>query len=334
MKRMSLLKFIVLVMIAAVISVACNLSEIISSKSGKAADESPGQTIIIIVEPTAAQIVEPISEPTTEPTAEPTAEPIVEPVADSTDGVALQEQYSVGDVIALSGKNIVLIGAEFTDNLLAADFAIANTGSESTNVSSLIAFSARNADGTTLDQEYFECGSRLDGPVAPGDRIRGQICWKNANPGAKIIYEPDLFSSEAVTWQVTESIPPTNSYIAEIDNLDVDSSNVGTEISFEGEKIILNSAAINNGVLTANFTVTNTGTEVLELSQYLNFSARSAEGRILNQEFFSCGAGPDGSVQPGDSIRGDVCWENASSGTRIYYAAGFFGTQTVLWIID
>jgi len=176
----------------------------------------------------------------------------------------------------------------------------------------------------------------LDGAIAPGDKLKGKICWKSATPGAKIYYEENLFSSGAVTWEVTESVPTTGAQIPEIDNLalTVETQPIGTEVTLNGENITLNSAAINNGLLSANFTVKNTGTDELNVSSMVSFSARSADGTKLDQEIFDCGTGPDGSVQAGDLIRGDICWSNATSGTKIYYSAGLIGSQYVIWIID
>lgn len=124
--------------------------------------------------------------------------------------------------------------------------------------------------------------------------------------------------------------------IPEIDNLSltVETQGIGTEVALNGETIILNSAAINNGLLTANFTVKNTGSEEINVSSMVSFSARAADGTKLEQEIFDCGTGPDGSVQPADLIRGDICWKNASSGTKIYYQSGFMSSQYVIWIIN
>ena len=311
MNRRSFRTLIVLIIVLFLTSLACGSSDNVSTKVG---------------------------EVETEPTKPNATEPAAAPVATEapTEAVKLQDKYKVGDIIALPSQIIVLTGAEYKGNLLVADFSIGNTSNEFLNVSSLVSFSARSADGTTLEQEWFDCGSSLDGEVAPGDKLKGKICWKNAVPGTKIYYEANLFSSGAVIWEVNESIPTSGAAIPEIDNLSltVETKQIGTEVALNGETIILNSAAINNGLLTANFTVKNTGTEELNVSSMVSFSARSADGTKLEQEIFDCGTGPDGSVQPADLIRGDICWKNASSGTKIYYQSGFLSSQYVIWIIN
>lgn len=319
MKRKSLGTIIILVAVIFLTSLACGTSNNTGSKVGEMETTPIEQDAV---------------EPTEEPEVVTEAPPVVTEAP--TEAVKLQEKYKVGDIISLSDQIIVLTGAEFKESLLVADFVVGNTSNEFTSVSSLISFSARNADGTTLEQEWFDCGSGLDGAIAPGDKLKGKICWQNAAPGAKIYYEANLFSSGAVIWEVNESVPPSGAQIPEIDNLvlSVETKEIGTEVNLNGENITLNAATINNGLLTANFTVTNTGTEELNVSSMISFSARAADGTKLDQEIFDCGNGPDGTVQPSDLIRGDICWSNASSGTKIYYSSGLLSSQYVIWIID
>jgi hypothetical protein len=309
MKKKSLRTIIVLVMVIFITSIACGSSDNVSEKVGEIETASTEQSAV-------------------KSTENPTAVP--------TEDVQLKDKYAVGDIIATPNQIIVLTGAEFFNNLLVADFSIGNTGTKFSSISSLMSFSARNSDGTTLEQEWFDCGPGLDGTLAPGDKLKGKICWKDASPGVKIFYEENLFTSGAITWEINESIPTSGAQIPEIDNLvlEVDTQSIGTEVSLNGENIILNSAVINNGLLTANFTVRNTGTDELNVSSLISFSARAADGTKLEQEIFDCGTGPDGSVQPGDLIRGDICWSNASSGTKIYYQSNLLSSQYVIWVIN
>ena len=316
MNKKSLRTLIVLVMLIFITSMACGSSDNTSTKVGE---------------------VE--TEPTESSMGEATEEPVIvseDPTAAPTETTQLKDKYAVGDIIATPNQVIVLTGAEFLNNLLVADFAIGNTGNDFSSISSLISFSARNSDGTTLEQEWFDCSPGLDGTIAPGDKLKGKICWINATPGVKIYYEENFLSSGAIVWEVNESTPTSGAQIPEIDNLvlTVETQPIGTEVNLNGENIILNSAVINNGLLTANFTVKNTGTEELNVSSYMSFSARAADGTKLDQEIFDCGNGPDGSVQPGDLIRGDICCSNASSGTKIYYQSVLFSSQYVIWIIN
>lgn len=114
------------------------------------------------------------------------------------------ETFSVGDVIEVQDHNITLVETQFTNGRLMATFLVENTGSSEVNVSSLLSFTAKNSDGTKLDQDIFDCGSGLDGTVIVGDKLRGNICWTGASLPVTIYYDSSLFSSGTVVWTVTE----------------------------------------------------------------------------------------------------------------------------------
>ena len=112
--------------------------------------------------------------------------------------------YKVSDLIQLQDHTIVLNNAEFLGNVLKANLTIENQGSSDVDVSSMLSFYARTRDGSSLEQEYFDCGTSFDGSVIPGDKLTGDICWSGANPedGIRIYYEDELFGSGAVVWLV------------------------------------------------------------------------------------------------------------------------------------
>lgn len=254
-----------------------------------------------------------------------------------TEPVKLKDKYAVGDIIALPDQIIVLTGAEFKGSVLVADFVIGNTSDEFMSISSMLSFYARTSDGTNLDTEFFDCGATLDGPIAPNDKLRGQVCWAGAAAGTKIYYEENRFDTGAVVWEINESIPNSDLAIPEIDKLVYtgETFDAGQEVSFEGEKIILNTAEIKNGILIANFSVYATGTEEINVSSLLSFDAQDNTGRNLSQSYFDCPSGGlDGTVQPGDVLKGNICWEDASSGTKLIYEHGLFDSEYAIWIID
>ncbi len=83
-----------------------------------------------------------------------------------------------------------------------ANLTLENQGSSDLTVSSMLSFYARKRDGLSLEQDIFDCETSFDGTVIPSDKLRGDICWSDANPddGIKIYYEAELFGSGAVAW--------------------------------------------------------------------------------------------------------------------------------------
>jgi hypothetical protein len=111
--------------------------------------------------------------------------------------------YRPGDIVQVRDHTIVLNTATITGGVLKANFTIENKGKADLAVSSMLSFSAKDGDSAKLEQQIFDCGpSTLDGKVLPGDKLRGDICWKTTADSARIYYEASLFGSGAVVWEV------------------------------------------------------------------------------------------------------------------------------------
>lgn len=111
--------------------------------------------------------------------------------------------------------------------------------------------------------------------------------------------------------------------------------NVGDSVKMKDQIITLNSAHVENGVLSLNFTVENIGNEELIVSSVLNFSARLDDGTILGRDLFNCGTPMDGKVLAGDKLRGDICYPGIdSSPIKVYYEANLLGSGAVVWEIN
>ncbi len=113
--------------------------------------------------------------------------------------------YKIGDVIQAGDGTVVLNSASIQGGVLRANFTIENKGTTDMNVSSMLSFSAKDSEGTKLEQEIFDCSPGLDGKVLPNDKLKGNICWKGATTSPiKIYYEAELFGSGAVVWEITQ----------------------------------------------------------------------------------------------------------------------------------
>lgn len=108
---------------------------------------------------------------------------------------------------------------------------------------------------------------------------------------------------------------------------------VGDIVQVGEHTITLTNATIQNGTLTATFSIENTGSEEISISSLLSFEARDAEGNKLEQSIFDCDSSSlDGKVLPGDRLKGSICWTAPGAGPfRIYYEAELFGSGAVVW---
>lgn len=128
-------------------------------------------------------------------------------VPSAASAVPVQAQvYHMGEVVQINQQTIVLNSAQISGNELQANFTIENKGTEDLNVSSMLSFEAKGNDGTKLEQDIFNCTSGgLDGKILPGDKLKGNICWKGvATDTVKIYYTADVFGSGATVWEVSK----------------------------------------------------------------------------------------------------------------------------------
>lgn len=245
--------------------------------------------------------------------------------------------FEVGDLIDVEEHTIRLNSIEYKGTTLVANFSVENNGDSDISISSMLAFSAKKEDGTKLDQEIFDCeASGLDGSVIVGDRLRGSICWSEANPddGIKIYYEASMFGEGAVVWETVAAVsePEINSDA----ELKVDVFKTGDVIQVNNHSIVLNEITFEGDVLMANFTIENQGDSDISVSSMLSFYARTRDGSELEQDIFACGSSLNGDVLPSDKLKGDICWSgaNVADGIKIYYEADLFGQGAVVWVVE
>lgn len=113
------------------------------------------------------------------------------------------ETYKAGDIVQVKNHSIALNEAKVQGGTLIANFTVENQGPDEITVSSLASFSARDEEGSKLNFSLCE-GSQLDGKVLAGDKLRGNLCWSGVKgtKGVKIYYEPTLFGSGAIVWEL------------------------------------------------------------------------------------------------------------------------------------
>lgn len=272
----------------------------------------------------------------TSPPVSGEAETAATPVATAPQAASATAMFEVGDLVEVGDHTIRLNEVAYQGDILIANFTIENTGNSDVNVSSLMSFSAKKADGTQLTQEIFDCDeSALDGKVLPGDKLRGGICWSGASPddGIRIYYQASLFGKGAVVWNaVAGTAEPLDTATGSAPAGEV--YKVGDLVQVGKHTIRLNSIEYRGDVLVANFLVENQGDADVSVSSMLSFSAKRDDGTKLEQEIFDCDtASLDGSILPGDRLRGSLCWSGASpeDGIKIYYEASLFGQGAVVW---
>ena len=112
--------------------------------------------------------------------------------------------YNVGDVIKVSNLTITLNSAQIVGGLVQVNFTIENLGTEIVNVGPLVNFEAKDASGTKLELEIFDCPSgNMQSKIPAGDLLKGNICWKGLTTSTvRIYYTPNVFSGTIIVWDL------------------------------------------------------------------------------------------------------------------------------------
>lgn len=148
----------------------------------------------------------PKPKPTKAPAQPPAPEqPVAEPPTPAPPPVEPQNVvHSVGEPIPFDGYSLTLQSVAFENGVLMITIAIANTGADAINVSSMIGYTARNAAGELRQQKYIDCTDRrISGAVAPGEQIVGDICFEVPAPEPiRLYYQDNLFDGKITIWQL------------------------------------------------------------------------------------------------------------------------------------
>jgi hypothetical protein len=85
--------------------------------------------------------------------------------------------------------------------------------------------------------------------------------------------------------------------------------------------------------LEAGFTIENVGAEDTSYNLVLNLQARDPAGDPLSQ-VIPCGSNLDGSLQPGDTITGTICWDTRGSETIRIHHFVLLSETGIVWDVE
>ena len=124
--------------------------------------------------------------------------------ADTQATSAEVSSFNIGDVIKISNQTITLNSAQIVGGLVQANFTIENLGTNVINVAPLANFEAKDASGTKLELEIFDCPSgNMQSKIPAGDLLKGNICWKGLTTSTvRIYYTPNVFSETIIVWEL------------------------------------------------------------------------------------------------------------------------------------
>ena len=114
------------------------------------------------------------------------------------------DAHNVGEIVQMDGRNITLNSAQVADGIVTANITIENISTEVLSVRPPD-FTAKDGGGTVLESTY-ECDQQLRADLAPGDNVRGNLCWSGASGNTfkfQYSFYDDDYNTIIAVWSVT-----------------------------------------------------------------------------------------------------------------------------------
>jgi hypothetical protein len=156
--------------------------------------------------------------------------------------------------------------------------------------------------------------------------------------GIKLYYRPALFGQGAIVVALDDDAAaapfPRPAETANAKTFVKGTTyNSGDAVINKGIVAKLVSARLEAGTLSAAFLIYNGGQKDVSISSMVSFEAKDSEGAKGKFKFATQGTQLDGTLVPGDTLKGTLSWEFSpkASDLKIYYTDNLFLGDTIVW---
>jgi len=277
---------------------------------------------------------------------------------------AVQQNYKVGDVVAIGDHVLVVLGWE---NVPAGDFSkpdagkkfvavellIVNNSQSSMSVSTLLQMTMKDDTGQKYDVDFMASteigGGSVDGELAPGEKVRGKVGFQvgeNAQ-GLQFVFDADVWGSGKVFVDLGAepvTVEPPASIAGETAQ---QTYNVGDVIAMGTTTLTVNEIQYPAGddfnkpnagfkFLVVDLTIENKGATAISVSTLLQMSVKDSSSQKYDVDFMastaSGGSSPDGEIAPNEKLRGQVGFQVPENATGLVFVfdADVWGTGKVV----
>lgn len=233
----------------------------------------------------------------------------------------LNAAFANNESQSADGRTVTLLSSSISGSNVKATFRIENNSGKSINMSSLLDWSAKDANGKKLDIDW-QCAD-LNGTLLDDDFIKGDICFSGVTQQpVNIYYETALFGGKTLVFSVGSGSQVKNT----------NDKSEGITKSADGRDVTLLDAKISGNKITATFRIDNTGKKDISLSTLLDWSAKDGSGQKLELDW-QC-ADFNGTLLPNDFIKGDICFSGITElPVKLYYETSFWGGETLVFTV-
>jgi hypothetical protein len=283
--------------------------------------------------------------------------------APSADAPAVQQNYKVGDVVALGDHVLVVLGWEniapndFSKpdagkRFVAVELLIVNKSQSAMSVSTMLQMTMKDATGQKYDVDFMASsaigGSSIDGELASGEKVRGKVGFQVAEnaQGLQFVFDASIFGTGKVFVDLGAQplmVEPPASIAGETTQ---QIYKVGDVIAMGTTTLTINEVAYpagdqfnqpqaGNKFLVVDLTLENKGAQAISVSTLMQMSIKDAGSRKYAVDIMasmaSGGTSPDGEIAPGEKLRGQVGFQVPANATGLIFIfdADVWGTGKV-----
>jgi len=275
----------------------------------------------------------------------------------------VQQNYKVGDVIAIGDHVLVVLGWE---NVPANDFSkpdagkkfvavellIVNNSQSAMSISTLLQMNMKDDTGQKYDVDFMAStaigSGSVDGELAPGEKVRGKVGFQVAEnaQGLQFVFDASVFGTGKVFVDLGAepiTVEPPADIAGETSQ---QTYNVGDVIAMGTTTLTVNEVVYpagdqfnqpnaGNKFLVVDLTIENKSATAISVSTYLQTSLKDSAGQKYDVDLMasvaSGGSSPDGEIAPGEKLRGQVGFQVPENATGLVFVfdADVWGTGKV-----
>ena len=263
----------------------------------------------------------------------------------------VQQNYKVGDVVAIGDNVLVVLGWE---NVPASDFSapeagkkfvavellIVNKSQSAMSVSTLLQMSMKDDTGQKYDVDFMAStaigGGSVDGELAAGEKVRGKVGFQVAEnaQGLQFVFDDSVFGTGKIFFDLGAEpvkVEPPAELAGETAQ---QTYNVGDVIAMGTTNITINEVLYPAGdqfnqpnagfkFLVVDITIENLSATAISVSTLLQMSVKDSSSQKYDVDLMasvaSGGTTPDGELAPGEKLRGQVGFQVPANATGLVF---------------
>ncbi len=244
--------------------------------------------------------------------------------------------FEIGDVVKMGDLHFAVNGIHFSDGsdfikpeegykFLLLDISIKNAGEKFESISSLMMFKLVDDEGVSYDISLADTKGQLDGKMAPGRRLRGEIAFEVPNNIEKFELEinPQILSKGLIIFNIPVSSAGqdytgafANDTTSGIEHFNINDTVKTGDLDFSVNGMRTSDGSSfskpdeGNQFLIVEVTINNNGGESENISSMMMFKLVDNEGISYNQSIMADTKGSvDGELGAGRKMRGEIAYE-------------------------